>query len=131
MVWIDRMLNFYAELGVEHGPVFRDKKGEVGRYGDFERGFLLRMARVQDRSPHLLPKADTDVFAEYSFYRSGRRSATSRALNVQLQESVIDSNNRWRVQESAKGKDKSQNMRQHYGDVLAMLDVLLAFPEAM
>jgi hypothetical protein len=131
MIWVNRMLEYYKEIGVQHGPVFRDAKGQMGRYGDFEYGFLQRMASVQIRAPNLLPKQDTDVFAEYSFYCSGRRSATSRALNVQLSETIIDSNNRWRVKESGKGKDRSQNMRQHYGDVLAMLNVLLAFPKAM
>jgi hypothetical protein len=131
LVWINRMLEYYDELGVSHGPVFRDKKGEVGKYGDYEFGFLQRIAAVQVRAPHLLPKADMDVFKEFGFYRSGRRSATSRALNVRMLESIIDANNRWRVREGAKGKDKSQNMRQHYGDVLAMLEVCLAFPQAM
>jgi hypothetical protein len=131
MVWLNRMLGWYEEAGIKTGPVFRDKKGERARYGDFEFSFLSRMARVQVKKPELFAKQDCNVFDDYSLGRSGRRSATSRALNVGLAGTIIETNNRWRVRERAKGSDPNQNMIQHYGDLLVMLDACLAFPKAM
>jgi hypothetical protein len=89
------------------------------------------VAKVQDRSPELFAKPDGNVFDDYSLGRSGRRSTTSRSLNVGLDTQIIETNNRWRVRERAKGSDPNQNMIQHYVDVLVILDALLAFPQAM
>jgi hypothetical protein len=131
MVWLQRMLDWYREGGIENGPVFRDKHGECGRYGDFEHGFLSQLARVHVKNPALFSKPLCNVFDDYSLGRSGRRSATGRALNVRLEESVINTNNCWRVKERAKGSNPNQNMIQHYAEVLVILDALLAFPQAM
>jgi hypothetical protein len=131
MVWLDRMLGWYEEAGIESGPVFRTRRGECGKYGDYEHGFLTRMGKVQLAKPELFAKPDSNVFDEYSLGRSGRRSATGRALNIRLDSTIIDTNNRWRVRERAKGSDPNQNMIQHYADVLVLLDALLAFPQAM
>jgi hypothetical protein len=131
MRWIDRMVEWYGEEGIESGPVFRDKRGECAKYGDYEYGFLTRMARVQERSPELFAKPDSNVFDDFSLGRSGRRSATGRSLNIGLDATIIETNNRWRVRERAKGSDPNQNMIQHYADVLVLLDALLAFPQAM
>jgi hypothetical protein len=49
MIWVDRMLEYYEEIGVLHGLVFRDAKGQMGRYGDFEYGFLQRMAACEGK----------------------------------------------------------------------------------
>jgi hypothetical protein len=89
------------------------------------------MGKVQLAKPELFAKPDSNVFDEYSLGRSGRRSATGRALNIRLDSTIIDTNNRWRVRERAKGSDPNQNMIQHYADVLVLLDALLAFPQAM
>ncbi len=121
----------YEEAGIESGPVFRSRRGECGKYGDYEHGFLTRMSKVQVAKPELFAKPDSNVFDEYSLGRSSRRSATGRALNIRLDSTIIDTNNRWRVRERAKGSDPNQNMIQHYADVLVLLDALLAFPQAM
>jgi hypothetical protein len=131
MVWLNRMLGWYEEGGIESGPVFRTERGECAKYGDFEHEFLTRMAKVQESKPELFAKPDSNVFEEYSLGRSGRRSATGRSLNVGLDGTIIETNNRWRVRERAKGSDPNQNMIQHYADVLVLLDALLAFPQAM
>jgi hypothetical protein len=131
VIWIGRMLEWYKEGGIENGPVFRDKRGECARYGDFEHGFLRRLARVQASNPALFAKPQCNVFDDFSLGRSGRRSTTGRALNVRLEETVINTNNRSRVKERAKGSDPNQNIIQHYADVLIILDALLAFPQAM
>jgi hypothetical protein len=125
------MVEWYGEEGIVSGPVFRDKRGECARYGDYEHGFLTRMAKVQERNPDLFGKPDSNVFDDFSLGRSGSRSATGRSLNVGLDATIIETNNRWRVRERAKGSDPNQNMIQHYADVLVLLDALLAFPQAM
>jgi hypothetical protein len=131
MIWLRRMLGWYKEGGIENGPVFRDKRGERAKYGDFEDAFLWQLARVHLKHPEMFAKPKCNVFDEFGMGRSGRRSATGRALNVRLEETVINTNNRWRVRERAKGSDPNQNMIQHYADVLIILDALLAFPQAM
>jgi hypothetical protein len=131
VTWIGRMLEWCKEGGIENGPVFRDKRGECARYKDFKYRFLRRLARVKSSNPALFTKPQCNVFNDFSLGRSGRRSATGRALNVRLEKTVINTNNRWRVKERAKGSDPNQNMIQHYADVLVILDARLAFPQAM
>ncbi len=113
------------------GPVFRDKRGECTKYGDYEYGFLTRMVKVQERNPDTFAKPDSNIFDDFSLGRSGRWSATGRLLNVGLHATIIETKNRWRVRERAKGSGPDQNMIQHYADVLVLLDTLLAFPQAM
>jgi hypothetical protein len=48
------------------------------------------VAKVQDRSPKLFAKPDGNVFDDYSVGQSGRRSATSRSLNVGLDTQIIE-----------------------------------------
>ena len=69
--------------------------------------------------------------AECSLFRSGRRSATTRAINVRLDNTVIEVNNRWRMKEHAQGKGVQIGMIHHYSDLMGMLDATLAFPLAM
>lgn len=131
MVWMNRMLDWYEGAGIETGPVFRDKKGQCARYRDFEIGFLSRIARVQVKRPELFSKQECNVFDDYNLGKLGRRSSTSRALNVDFATTIFETNNRWRVRERAKGSDPNQNMIQHYGDLLVILYACLAFPKAM
>jgi hypothetical protein len=89
------------------------------------------MARVQEGSPDLFAKPDSNVFDDFSLGHSGRQSATGRSLNIGLNAMIIETNNKGRVRERAKGSNPNQNMIQHYADVLVLLDALLAFPQAM
>jgi hypothetical protein len=40
IIWIERMIDWYREGGIDSGPVFRDKRGECARYGDLDHAFL-------------------------------------------------------------------------------------------
>ena len=71
IVWIDRMIGWYTEKGILSGPVFRDRKGECGKYGDWDHAFLTRVARVQVRNPELFAKAEINVFNDFTLGRSG------------------------------------------------------------
>jgi hypothetical protein len=49
MVWIDQMVGWYTVESIVSRPVFRDKCGECGLYGDYEHGFLPRMVKAHAR----------------------------------------------------------------------------------
>jgi hypothetical protein len=56
MMWVNRMLEWYEEAGIESGPVFRTKRGECAKYVDYEHEFLTRMAMMQERNPEMFAK---------------------------------------------------------------------------
>jgi hypothetical protein len=124
--WIGRLLQEYQELGISHGPLFRDGAGLPLRAGELEEDFFSRLEKTQDDQPDLISK-DVDVSEELGIYRLFRRGATSEATNWKISAEVIDANNRWRKVKQAEGRQAGLNMRDHYTDVRLIVDLLVEF----
>ena len=63
--------------------------------------------------------------------RSFRKGSTSRAQDLNLDQQLIDANNRWRAFDKAKGSRPQLNLRDHYSSVRLMTNKLLKYPQAM
>jgi hypothetical protein len=72
-----------------------------------------------------------DLWEVVGCRRSMRRGATAETLNVEVDASWIDANNRWRKFERAKGKMPSMSMRQLYTEMLQNLKHELNFSLAI
>ncbi|GFH48958.1 hypothetical protein CTEN210_05434 [Chaetoceros tenuissimus] len=103
-----------------------------------ENGYVLS-TRVLEKELHGLLKIlqekgvvpeGLSVESEFHVYRSLRRGATARATNMQLSQVVIDTNNRWRLMQTSRGK-KNLPMSQLYLDIRVALPAHLAFSAAM
>jgi hypothetical protein len=129
-LWVGRVLEEYACIGINRGPMFRTSGGFPIKAGVFEEVLILRLERTQAERPDLISK-DSSVSEDYGIYRSFRRGATSEAGNRGVKPEVIEANNRWRKVEKAKGKKVGLEMREHYTDVRLILDQLLQFSKAL
>ncbi len=90
--------------------------------------FLL--VEIQNKHPEIIDPS-VIVFEEMGISRSFRRGATTHARNMKVSEPDIDSMNRWRKFEAAKGGRPSMAMRDHYSQKVQMIDTFLRFPKAL
>lgn len=135
LLWFSRTLCLLEQQEVVAGPLFRApvKKSDMTRkasIGDIDPLFHEILRKVQKRYPSLIPD-EVDVEGEYSISRSGRRGATSEAQNVELPQSVIEANNRWRKHQRAKGLSPSMSMMERYSDAKASVPTLIRFSQSL
>ena len=94
--------------------------------GLLETFILELLSDIQSKHPKIIV-----VFEEMGISRSFRRGATTHARNMKVSEPDIDSMNRWRKFEAAKGGRPSMAMRDHYSQKVQMIDTFLRFPKAL
>ena len=128
--WVKRVLDWYHTMGITRGPVFRDKDNEPVRASDYDFDICTRIAEVQANRPGLV-QPEVDVFDRYSMRRSLRRGSDSQAIAQGVDAVDIELNNRWRLQEQAKGRKPKMRMIQHYADVRILLPALLRYSRAL
>jgi hypothetical protein len=131
--WIQRMIDWYAEAGVNRGPVFRQNDGTRTRQSQFGFSILTRLVKLSEDRPELFPDSkQVNILTDYSTRRSFRRGATTRAEILGLSSTITDLNNRWRSVEKAQGKRVNHSsMRSYYSGIRLMLVSLLQFSQAM
>ena len=134
-LWMQRMIEAYAQFGIASGPVFRvTGKGPNGKVrranvGDLNPPFHDLLRRVQERWPHVIPPS-VNVGDEFGFRRSGRRGATKSALNQEVPTEVIEANNGWRKFMRSKGMLPNMSMVERYSDAKASVVTLIKFTAA-
>jgi len=129
-LWADRVAAVSKEHKRERGPVFRNKKGERAKIGDFESEFLERMIRLKISRPGLF-EPGVDISDSYSLFRSLRRGSTSQAVKMRVDQDIIELNNRWRKLDKARGMKPSLGMRHHYTEIKLILAALWQYSWAM
>jgi len=134
-VWIKRLVDAYAALGVVSGPVFRVASSGGGqavrrsRMGDLDPPFHDLLSRVQERWPTVIHPT-VRVQDEYSIRRSGRRGSTINAQNQGVGTEVIEANNGWRKFMRSKGILPNMTMVERYSDAKASVTVLIRYSAA-
>ena len=111
----------------EPSPAICDQNGYVLTTKVLEKELHGLLNILQEKK--IIP-TDINVESEFHLYRSLRRGATARATNMQLSQVVIETNNRWRTMQTARGK-KNLPMSQLYLDIRIALPARLAFSAAM
>ena len=111
------------------GPVFCDKEGFVLPARYFNMAFHASLENVQVQRPDLIP-AWIKVIEIYHYYCSLRRGAVLRAKRLDYDQSVIDTNNRWRQMQGTRGK-ASLPMGQLYVDIILSLNTHTRFSESL
>jgi hypothetical protein len=129
-LWADRVAAANKERKRDRGPVFRNKKGERAKIGDFEGEFLERMIRLKISRPGLF-EPGVDISESYSLFRSLRRGSTSQAVKRRVDPDIIELNNRWRKFDRARGMKPSLGMKHHYTEIKLILAALWQYSWAM
>jgi hypothetical protein len=112
--------------GVVNGKLLQGKRGEAVRLGKFADGFYTCLEHVQMTRPGLI-KPEVEVREDYGLSRSCRRGVTTHAKNVGVDPDVVNANNRWRIEESARGGRPWLTMQDYYTEVKQSLPLLLKF----
>ena len=128
-LWVEWFIAAKKSQGFEEGPAFCDKEGYVLPQGPFNDELLDQLEWARDSFPLLFSK-DMDL-NRVRVSRSFRKGSTSRAQDLNLEQQVIDANNRWRSFDKAKGSRPNMNLRDHYSTVRLMSNKLLKYPQAM
>ena len=110
------------------GPAFCDRNGYVLSLSYFNAKFHEALETVQMRRSDLIP-AWVKVREIYNYYRSLRRGAVLRANQFNYDQSIIDTNNRWRRMQGSRGKASLQ-MGQLYLDITLSLNTHTRFSES-
>ena len=85
--------------GLKRGRLF-SRKLSIPQLSEFEPDFFSLLERVQDLG---LIKSEIDVRDAYGIKRSLRRGVTTHALNMGVDEKLINIVNRWRKERDAVG----------------------------
>lgn len=124
--WLVRLLGCLERQGVVNGKLLQGKRGEAVRLGKFAEGFYTCLEHVQTSRPDLINQ-DVEVREDYGLSRSCRRGVTTHARNVGVDPDVVNANNRWRIEESARGGRPWLTMQDYYTEVRQSLPLLLKF----
>jgi hypothetical protein len=124
--WLARLLESLERQGITSGKLLQGRRGEAVKLTKYADGFYTCLEHVQVTRPDLI-EADIDVREDYGLSRSCRRGVTTHARNIGIPEGVIQANNRWRKEESARGGRPWLTMQDYYTDVRQSLSLLLKF----
>jgi hypothetical protein len=97
--WIDRLVAVLRSEGKDKGglgPAFCSPSGYVLSYRKMDWEFHKALQQVQEEHPELIATG-LEVGELYHINRSLRRGVTSRATELCLSQTIIDTNNRWKI----------------------------------
>lgn len=123
--WIEWLVQARKAESKFKGPAFCDKDGDVQSQQPFNDELAAQLLITRDEYPDLFPP--DLILDEISTSRSFRKGSTSRAQDLQLNETIIDTNNRWRSFDQARGSRPSLKLRDHYSSTRLMA----TYPQAM
>jgi hypothetical protein len=130
-LWMLRALRVYQEMNIHSGPMFRRSGGKArARIADLDFLFWDVLVRVQNKYPNIIAPT-VNVHDEFSTMRSLRRGVTSHAQNCKIRREVIETNNRWRKFDRARGMTPGMSMFERYSDARANLEFLVEFSQAL
>lgn len=130
--WFIRLLWMYASNGIKEGPMFKTKLHNK-RAASIAALDKLWLPYLKEAVPLVFPSILPENVTVHGFScrRSFRRGATTQAQNVQLPESVINTNNRWRQVDKSGLKVSYSSLIQTYTDMVAAIDARLVFSESL
>lgn len=128
--WLEAVAGMCRMQGRFRGPVFADNDGYAEKQKVYEDILFEYLEKIQLERTDLI-EASASVREEFGISRSFRRGSTSHAENQGVSEPDIDTANRWRTVENARGTRPGLVMREHYSDIRLLLPTLLRYSRAL
>jgi hypothetical protein len=72
-----------------------------------------------------------DIDEHYGIFRSFKRGTITRAQEAGVSEADVNRVGQWRKVEAAKGRHAGGSMREHYTELVQLLDARLRFSRAL
>ena len=117
--WIEKLVSVCEAEGQIHGPAFALAHGVLASSADYNTVFRKYLGQVQDETDFI--PGETDVDAQYSTFRTPRKSSTTRLERAGFGDEFVDRMNRWRSQEGAKGRAVKRRMNAHYAEAVLLM----------
>ena len=128
--WLERLVEVLTNEDKPMGPAFCDSSGEMIGYWEMNNSFIKELEVVQKNEPTLMDQT-IEVGEHYSIFRSLRKGSTARAIDMNVQETVIDLHNRWRSMERTGGQRATKSMRAYYSDLRTTIRSRLTYSKAL
>ena len=128
--WIERLVVILELEDKPMGPAFCDINGDMIEYWQMNNAFVKELENVQ-KEEHTLIDQTIEVGEHYSIFRSLRKGSTARAIDMNVQETVIDLHNRWRSLERTGGQRSTRSMRAYYSDLRTAIRSRLTYSKAL
>ena len=124
--WIESWVAVLQKEGRVDGPAFCQMDGSIIKAREVECEMHHQLELIQLSTSDLIDEK-INIREKYSLFRSLRRGATARAVDMKVSEASIDLHNRWRARELLKGQRKRSSMRDYYTDLSLVLNARLEF----
>lgn len=128
--WIERLVEVLKAEDKGMGPAFCTMSGEMIDYWAMNNGFVKEVETIQKSEPNLIDQT-IEVGDNYSIFRSLRKGSTARAIDMNVNETVIDLHNRWRNLERTGGQRSTRSMRAYYNDLRTAIRSRLTYSKAL
>jgi hypothetical protein len=134
--WIDLLVLCREHQGLFQGPAFVDGQGQEVSSGKYE---ALILGVLQDHQRWEEDQGEgfegilvgIDIAEVYGISRSFKRGAITRAQEAGVSQPDVEFMGRWRTVERAAGRKPGRSMREHYTELVQMLDARLRFSKAL
>ena len=90
--WIEKLVSVCEAEGQVHGPAFASAYGILASSADYNAVFRKYLGQVQDKTDFI--PGETDVDAQYSTFRTPRKSSTTRLEHAGFGDKFVDRMNR-------------------------------------
>jgi len=117
-------------MGRVRGPAFCDRVGEVASSFAYDTGFVERLLVLQAARPELIP-VENDLSEQFGVSRSFRRGSTSVARTRGVDDKYVQLINRWRTVESARGRQPTLPMKEHYSGIVILVPAMVKYSLAL
>ena len=120
--WIEKLLAVRQEEGWTDGPAFGRRDNSVMSLQELDGLLHFFLERIQKEDMSLIAAHD-NVYENYGFFRTFRKTAEGRARAAHLESDVQNAMNRWRKIESARGRMPRFSMIDHYSNARDLMSV--------
>ena len=128
--YLEQLIELRTRQGYFKGPAFCKNNGSPADLSDCEPYLYDALLRVQTRCENVIGE-EVEVTEVYGFSRSFRRGSTTRAKEAGISESLVDEINRWSKVERAQGKRPALPLRDHYTEVVQLLERRIRYSAAL
>ena len=120
--WIEKLLDVRKQEGRVEGPAFGHRDNSAMSLRELDGMLHHYLEKVQREDPSLIAPHD-NVFENYGFFRTFRKTAEGRARAANLESDVQNAMNRWRKIECARGRMPRFTMVEHYSNARDLMSV--------
>lgn len=121
-------------LGLLDGPAISDAQGYVLDPAAIDEMFHELLIEIFQENKDLFPpeiEEENQIKENYQCFRTFRRTSNTRAKNMKVKATDIETVNRWRKVEQAEGKRPNLPMNQHYSSFQDLLQPFINYTSKM